>query len=1318
MERRGGLPRTPRINETILEYCEKAGKGRDLEKFMRIYSPASSQGSHRTQSSNEARRGVMVGASHRTRSRDTVSSTSSSCDALSLMPVRPLNNCYGVNSKSMPNIDVHDHDLVFKDVMLDINMDVEIDNAKVHSTSSENIHTPKKQGPHEETKQAKTPDSVAKTHRRLEWDSFGDVGYRKSMSASNISVLERSLLRESLEGTVAVAISKSHKEDQFPSEQNKSINQPKQVNIVRSNTTEHATPPLACSTLVEGHSGKINNRGARPKMVSQGTSSTSLQKKFEKYAQTSLLKPATTHSQEIQVSMSTSASVVEGTATPSSFEYYSSRSSKSRSSRSSAGISSNLSNTNIPPGQHPFITSITDLLKKRKVMNEKSTEAHKQHQYDSIKKLQSRFQSALDENKENTSNTNSVTSTGTSFSLARQAPELDLGIQLICSLIDAKSVNGKQKKKLIRDIVKRLTRLTEGALDEQSNQTSTKSGESSASSKQNVYDAVYSRRRKDNKSHDVVQTCSVGVSPLQTMASYCREHQSQLTINSTGEQLENAQVYQNTCPHGCKWGKSTNNRKHEQNVLGNSNKQSTCNKQLQPPYATDTASSINNNNVPIAAPTKHNNGMQSELIAKQKTLRNALQGEHHLLKSKATQTSISTDSVKSKKSHVISSTRTISSDTTTTTTTSSTSSHDLPTQKSLRKNTISNEMEGEQPTMREWLNPLTQSEIDYEEKKREENEKKAAAEHKEALRREKNAKKSKQHSCGRDQQLDWIENEIHRLECLKNLLLHDEHDIQEEQKSANSTSGDDSSHKSKESSINCTQTDKLYDTVYSDKSSVLSESAERLVKEIEVILEESSEDMINLNENTKKSRQRKKETQLVYEKVGEEEEHPKGGNTEKMHTIKEITIIKEKQFTENNPPKSQPVQRQKIDTPITNSDHSQEGTETLRDMVKQRKQEFMASYKTRKQHHYDALKQQQKDQNLFKYLPIKQVHVQVSKEKPSVYTGYYSVPHTINRKFSPTEYAYPQSNLPPTPQEQDTSNSSVRVVYATTTANTFNQRKTTQKPSTSSAAATTSTSSNSIFCMSSDVSVPMGSNNASSTPTTTHHYDDVAAARVPPLQSSHQLQPYFYAKSLEQQKKPHTIATASAFNVRPKGGIAYVIEFDNKQLEQNIAGSTEQVLATTESAAILTTNNIECLAKSSNEPQLSLQDHLEKAKPNFLKQCKERKAILNKLQSMRQERDRQLRDIVENTSFNSLERRLRYLPPPPIQKLRILKTKEMKALTNKRVAALPEVVARKQQEIEERKRRGNRVLRDVFNLRLQKRVRSGKLSLNHSKVVI
>lgn len=89
--------------------------------------------------------------------------------------------------------------------------------------------------------------------------------------------------------------------------------------------------------------------------------------------------------------------------------------------------------------------------------------------------------------------------------------------------------------------------------------------------------------------------------------------------------------------------------------------------------------------------------------------------------------------------------------------------------------------------------------------------------------------------------------------------------------------------------------------------------------------------------------------------------------------------------------------------------------------------------------------------------------------------------------------------------------------------------------------------------------------------------------------------------------------------------------------------------------------------------------------------------------------------------------------------MRIFSTREMKALTSKRCESLPEVLAAQKREREERRRRSNRVLRDAFNRvrlhniflnvpiyiyltflsqRLQRRVRHGKLSLNHSRTVI
>ncbi|XP_061398764.1 centrosome-associated protein Alms1a-like [Musca vetustissima] len=1279
MERR--LPRTPRINDTIEEYYEKFGKYRNLEKFLRINSPAGSE----------------------------AISSNSSCEALAAKmaannPLVASSSC----CKSMPNI--HENEMVqfcgsggtLKDILVDINIELEDDAVKIFSNSSENLHTPKKAGNGVAIQEVKTPDSIAKTHRRLEWDSLGDIGYKKSMSTSNISVLERSLLKEFFKEssvTSEPATTKLHDEQKILEDkpQSKKLEN-KQLENMKSNAMEHATPPLACSTLVEGLSANVKSRGgARPKMLTKSTSSTSLQEKFEKYAQTSMVKPAPsreTQSQEIQVSLCSSTSVIEGTATPSSFEYYSSRSSKSRSSISSvaAGTSSNLSNVSIPPSaQHPFITSITDLLRKRKALNEKSIQSRKPAApRECINDLKNRFQAALEENKENQSHANTTTaSSSNSFSMTRQAPELDLGIQLICSLIDAKKVNEKQKKKLIRDIVKRLTRL----VDEQSavQEQNSVRGDSTSSNKSNLYDAVYSRlgNGSSRSIHEFpnnnvraskarAEERSLGLKSLDGNGSYnqCLSH---MTVNSTSEQdgsrgkprNDNGRVVQ---PH-------TGHMKSE-NLCDKSQQTNTLNTKTTStsPPPTNILNE-NHKQVPITTiatkAMKHIRDVQSELITETKD------GTSNSSKNSTEMSKKLPKTANSAKTASTASSETNASKTTGTTSTSSRSSHDLPTQKTVRKNPpISTyDTDGDQATMREWLNPLTQSEIEYEEKKREESKKK--------------------------KQLNWIESEIHRLECLKHLLLKDQQHHHHDNTSSVLMSSDQSSVPLKETFNSSTQhTDKLYDSVYSDKSSVLSESAERLVKEIEVILEESNEDVLEYNNNPAKGAVVENEFELHINIQKTKHKHKEEENCGHKHDEK-------------------PIQRQKIDTPPSagTADHSPaEGGESLRDMVKQRKQEFMASYKTKKQNHYDILKQQQKVEAGFKYLPIH------AKERQQ---GYYSVPHTMNRRFSPTEYAYPQSDLPPTPQEINTNNSSSgssHVIYSTATTGAFQKRPELPKPSTSvttsNSTTTTTASSASIFCMSSDCSVPMGSKNCSSTPTTTHHYDDVAAAVAGCAQTSdlyhgdkHQLQPYIRRQCpLPLKDTIPNIVKAAAIQVKPKG-IAYVIEFDNtKEMNNNNSCLKNNDDNLQKSTSTFTTNNLKCLEKEG--PQLTLQEHLERSKPNFLKHSKERKAILNKLQSMRQERDRQLRDIIDNTSFNSLERRLKYLPPPPMQKLRILKTKEMKALTNKRVASLPEVVARKQQELEEKRRRGNRILRDVFNLRLQKRVRSGKLSLNHSKVVV
>jgi len=83
----------------------------------------------------------------------------------------------------------------------------------------------------------------------------------------------------------------------------------------------------------------------------------------------------------------------------------------------------------------------------------------------------------------------------------------------------------------------------------------------------------------------------------------------------------------------------------------------------------------------------------------------------------------------------------------------------------------------------------------------------------------------------------------------------------------------------------------------------------------------------------------------------------------------------------------------------------------------------------------------------------------------------------------------------------------------------------------------------------------------------------------------------------------------------------------------------------------------------------------------------------------------------------------------------------MKAMTTKRCKSLPEVLAAQNRQLEERRRRCNRLMRDVFNKvrlspyfisicylinnnnskshqRLQSRVANGQLSLNHSRTII
>ncbi|EDV45821.2 AF4/FMR2 family member 4 isoform X2 [Drosophila erecta] len=223
---------------------------------------------------------------------------------------------------------------------------------------------------------------------------------------------------------------------------------------------------------------------------------------------------------------------------------------------------------------------------------------------------------------------------------------------------------------------------------------------------------------------------------------------------------------------------------------------------------------------------------------------------------------------------------------------------------------------------------------------------------------------------------------------------------------------------------------------------------------------------------------------------------------------------------------------------------------------------------------------------------------------------------------------------------------------------------------------TTTSSSTSMMCISSDMSIPMGMVNTceTTTTTTTHQYDDVACQRVRRLHKETR-------KNAERMQR-------QTLHVRPRA-IAYSIQFTP-------TGDSEVFPETR-----------------------SLQDQLQLARPEFCAKSKQRKAILNEMQMIRNHRRQELDNLLcENTSLETLDRRLQQLPPPATSRLRIFTTKQMKAMTTKRCQSLPEVLAAQNRQQEERRRRCNRLMRDVFNKRLHNRVANGQISLNHSMAII
>ncbi|XP_067641392.1 centrosome-associated protein Alms1a-like isoform X2 [Eurosta solidaginis] len=1340
MRKRTHLPRTSRVNEKIREYYMKFGQDRDLEKYMRLYSPCGQRS-----------------------------------DCRNLSSATSIGNCQSEEEgRAFRRLFQHEievtteSDTDLKEFNVPIKRQTEMSATAMKAkgdectSSAPDLHTPPpKTQRSTDSKQTQTPESITKSHRRLEWDSLGDVGYRKSLSTSNISILERSVLKEYFQEISTKSDSKQEKGvvNSNDKKVKKNTEQPKAANNVKNNIKEvpvnHNTPPLASSTMMSKDCGKENiPSGSRPKLISRSTSM-SLQKRYDQGAQTSIQRMPQLRSREVQVTLSSTSTTTPvtssnaaDTATPSSFDYYSSRSTNSTAD-GEVGVKKlasfkgpiNLIKSKAHQNQvHPYVAGINEMLKSRKVIDSGriAKTASLQHLHDTI-------QHVVNDNKENSSSTlkgdsmkidktkslqqihdtlqqvlNDNKESSTSTSTMLNSPQLDLGIQLLCSLIDARSLGQKQKQKLVRDIVKRITTLKTKA-----DAVNREYEVPSYNDNKSVTLRDQPRVESQNAEVSVRTTSTVKMARTAKTAldmSDLARHLPSSTSSGSIEQIMHVDVFQKPSPPTTSAkaiAKLTDEKaKKLQNI---SKKQMTRAGTLEKPKEELKRTNIADANfkknfekTPGNDPSKL--GYNSDK-----------------------------DSSASK---------------------ASTTSKEVTTQKTLinQENVGSSDTASDiaaHATMREWLNPMTQSEIEYEQNK---------------LELERNSDKIKKCIDGenfdteRKTQLKWIQAEIQRLEILRCLLLKTNTESASKANINHKTDTDENAHENYN----------LYDTVFTDPkrrststttttipsahSCCGDENDDKPLHEIEVIIEESNEDIIELDERIKRSKQRKRETQIVYDKPNDAEnvyDNLAAGRA-RFRTMTEIVTTNEEQIlqqetTANTSPLTplpasspkqlpkdiqpqQQQQRSKVDTPSTDSNDC---AESVGSFAKQRKREFLEHYRHKKRLHYESLLHQQQQlliqqqQHIIQELQQRCERTTHQNNAPAA-PEHYSVPFNMHntalcgcarqeqQSYQQTYFEQPcygmrapethmQRAAPPIqpharpcapyPQYQQ------RIPKSHTVAATSNNA---HKTKTIHSEQSTS----SIFCISSEVSIPMGSSStttSSTTTTTTHQYDDVAAVceaatrtagvGVQTGTSLRRTQPIFGRRVLYSTQRrnvpnlatynPQPISSGQSISVQVKPkAIAYVIQFDKKKTTSTTTITT--TTTTTSNTTLMKIDNGEDIDDMRDAP-CALQDYLERAKPQFVAQTKERKAILNQIQALRLERGKELRDIIENASENSMDTRLRRLPPPATKRLRIFATKEMKAMTQRHFENLPEVVEQQERAREERRRHGNRIIRDIFN---------------------
>ncbi|XP_049285100.1 Alstrom syndrome protein 1 homolog a-like [Anopheles funestus] len=185
--------------------------------------------------------------------------------------------------------------------------------------------------------------------------------------------------------------------------------------------------------------------------------------------------------------------------------------------------------------------------------------------------------------------------------------------------------------------------------------------------------------------------------------------------------------------------------------------------------------------------------------------------------------------------------------------------------------------------------------------------------------------------------------------------------------------------------------------------------------------------------------------------------------------------------------------------------------------------------------------------------------------------------------------------------------------------------------------------------------------------------------------------------------------------------IAYVITFAGTTVDRKGHKSSSQPSSLSSESA--TESEPENGKDNESEKMLTLREQFRRSCPATLNRIEERRQCISELNKLRSKRNQQRQRLLLLTSDDSLRKTTAQgrskLPPPPLSQRRVFaSTRAIRENTRRQVRKLPEVQRKKEVERINNLKRKNRILKDVYNKNLQRKVLKGQVDLSNSVRVI